>query len=116
VVALRTAEVGLRQGRRERALEALVRAREAFRRAGALRGLLLSARLEGDLAALAGDRDGAIECWDYAQSLCMRTRNLAGLHRVLRRRLVVEQEGLPGPHISELQDHLDRVEVLLGAS
>lgn len=116
VVAWRTAEVGLRRGRTDTARDALARARDGFRRAGALRGLLLCARLDGDLAALAGDREGAIEAWDYAQSLCVRTRNLAGLHRVLRRRLVVEQEGLPGPHISEIQEHLDRVEVLLDAS
>lgn len=113
-VAWRRAEVALRRGRRVQARDELAVATRGFRRAGALRGLLLCARMEGDLAAVEGDRPEALKAWDLALSLCVRTRNLAGLRRILRRRLVVEREGVPGPHLDELQLHLDRVEVLLG--
>lgn len=113
-VAWRRAEIALRRGFREPAREALEVATRGFRRAGSLRGLLLCARMLGDLHAVAGDRKAAVEAWEQAMTLCVRTRNLAGLRRVLRRRLVVEREGLPGPHVGELQEYLDRAEVLLG--
>lgn len=115
-IAWRRAEVALRQGRREEARVALTEASERFRQCGSLRGLFLCARMEGDLHAVEGNRLEAVEAWDHALALCVRTRNLAGLRRVLKRRLVVEREGTPGPHIAELQEHLERAEVLSGVS
>jgi len=115
-VAWRRAELALRRGRREQARTALADASEGFRRAGSLRGMLLCARMQGDLAAASGNRTTAVEAWSQALALCVRTRNIAGLRRILRRRLVVEREGLPGPHVAELQGHLDRAEVLLDLS
>ncbi|MFK7930669.1 MAG: hypothetical protein AB8H79_20955 [Myxococcota bacterium] len=115
-IAWRRAEVALRRGRRAQAREALSIAEAGFRGAGSLRGLFLCARMEGDLAAVEGDRQAAIDAWLVAQQLCLRTRNIHGLRRILRRRLAVEREGLPGPHLAEIQSHFDRVEVLLGLS
>ncbi|TVQ86756.1 MAG: hypothetical protein EA397_19535 [Deltaproteobacteria bacterium] len=112
-VAWRRAEVALRMGQLDIAYEALAGAISGFKRAGSLRGLLLCARMEGDLAAVSGDREAAITAWNHAASLCIRTRNLLGMRRVLLRRLTVEREGLPGQHIDELQDNLDTVQRLL---
>lgn len=115
-IGWRRAEVAIRRGRRGLARKALAVAEQGFRQTGALRGLFLCARMEGDLAAVAGDRAAAIEAWKIAEQLCVRTRNMHGLRRILRRRLVIEREGLPGPHLAEIQSHVDRVEVLLGLS
>jgi predicted negative regulator of RcsB-dependent stress response len=112
-VAWRRAELYLRRGQREEAEQDLERALSGFAQAGSLRGLRLCARMHGDLAAVQGDRDEAVRAWQQAMSLCVRTRNLAGLRRLLRRRLIVEREGLPGPHVDEIEQHLDLVEVLL---
>jgi hypothetical protein len=114
-VAWRRAELGLRGENLQGVALLLARASAGFRRIGSLRGLLMVARAEGDLAALMGDRHAAIRAWNQALGLCLRTRNLPALHRVLQRRAGVEAEGIAGPHVGEILDHLDQVTDLLSA-
>jgi predicted negative regulator of RcsB-dependent stress response len=112
-VAYRKAELAIRQGKRDEARTLLDRSRRGFRSMGSLRGLLLEARLAGDLAALDGDRVSACQAWDRAVALGTRQRDLSAIHRLLRRLVVVEQEGNPGPHVENIRSQLDRVELLL---
>lgn len=112
-VAWRRAEVALRTGQLDIAYEALAGSIAGFKRVGSIRGLLLCARMEGDLAAVSGDRLAAITAWSHAASLSVRTRNMLAMRRILLRRLAVEREGLPGPHIDEIQDSLDTLQRLL---
>ena len=112
-VAFRRAELALRRGKRDEARAQLGIAVDRFRRAGSRRGLLLHARLAGDLEAVCGDRAAASAAYTQAIALCVRARDVVALGRVLRRALLVEREGLPGPHVDDLQAHLDLVEVLL---
>jgi len=112
-VSWRRAEVALHRGEPDEAYESLAEAVEGFRRAGSLRGLLLCARIEGDLAAAAGDRESALRSWRYAMTLAIRTRNLSFVRRLIERQLAVEREGEPGEHIQELEDDLRSVDSLL---
>lgn len=112
-VAWRRAELELFRERYADAFEALAEAIHGFRRTGSLRGLHLCARLEGDLAAVSGDRLAAVTAWAHATSLCIRTRNLHGIQRLLTRRLAVEREGSTGPHVDEIEASLRVVDRLL---
>ncbi len=97
--AFRRAELALRRGDRSGASTWEARARAEWRVVGGLHGLTLCARLRGDIAALDGDRPGALVAWDEALALCGRQRDLGGLRRVLARVVAVESEGVPGPHL-----------------
>lgn len=112
-IAWRRAELASRRGRHADARAAIAIAETGYASCGHLRGLALCARLSGDVAALAGDRRGAVAAYRHAASLYARQRDLAGLRRVLRRALAIEREGLPGPHVEEVQARLDLAEVLL---
>jgi tetratricopeptide (TPR) repeat protein len=112
-VAFRRAELALRRGNRDEASQLLKEAEQGFKRAGTMRGLMLCSRLRGDIAGVGGDRTAASNAYRDAIQLCVRAKDLSGLRRVLRRALAVEREGHPGPHVDELQEHLDVVDVLL---
>jgi len=111
-VLFRQAELALRRGDRSGSAQHERAAREGWTRAGSLRGLALCARLRGDLAAVRGDRGAAADAYGEAVLLNVRTRDPAGTRRVLRRILAIEREGVPGPHIADLEEALDLAEVL----
>jgi tetratricopeptide (TPR) repeat protein len=113
-VAWRRTELAARRGALDDAYEALANAVEAFRAAGALRGLLACARMEGDLAALAGDHLAAVAAWRHGVTLAVRTRSLPAMHRLLQRLHALEREGAAGPHVDELAANLADVAALLG--
>lgn len=112
-IDFRKAEVALRRGHLDEARRHAERAAMRWRRSAAVRGLALTDRLFGDLCALGGDRNTATAHYDRALRLCVRSRDLVALRRLLRRMIVVEREGLPGPRVDDLREHLDVVEVLL---
>jgi len=111
-VLYRRAELALRRGDRSGSARYEEAARAGWTRAGSFRGLALCARLRGDLAAVRGDREQAVEAYGEAVQLCVRTRDVTGTRRVLRRILAVEREGVPGGHIADLEEALDLAEVL----
>ena len=112
-IAYRKAEIGLRRGELDAAQLHLREASIAFRTAGSVRGLMLTERLDGDLAALRGDRPAAVLSYRRAVEHCTRTRDLRGLHTVLRRLVTVESEGEVGPHLDALRQDLELVQVML---
>lgn len=112
-IAFRRAELAVRRGRTDSALDFVAEAMRHWRRAGNARGLCLSLRLRGDVRAVAGDRLDAASDFQQAMDLCVSSRDLVGLHRVLRHAVAVEREGIPGAHIEALEQHLETVEVLL---
>jgi len=103
-IAWRRAEVALRRGDRDTAVASARVARAAWRDIGAIDGLARCARLEGDVAALRGDRAAARVSWEEALRLAVRQRDLVGVRRVLARIVVAEREGAPGPHVTEVEE------------
>lgn len=113
-LAFRRAELALRRGRVEDARGPHDAAQSGFKRAGCIRGLILTSRLWGDMAALRGNRLAAASAYRTAIGLCMRTRDLLQLDQVLVRALAIEEEGTPGPHVDELRETLELVATLRG--
>ena len=111
-VTYRRAEVALRRGEVDSAEDSLEKAEPAFAAAGSLRGLILCARMRGDVAAVGGDRLAAVSAYREALDLCVRVRDIEQLRRVLRRLIRVERDGIPGPHVDELEELLDTAEAL----
>ncbi|MBN2799610.1 MAG: hypothetical protein JXX28_10720 [Deltaproteobacteria bacterium] len=111
-LSLRKAEVAATTGHLSDASSLAGEAYAQYRNLGCVHGMLLTYRLRGDVLALGGDRPGAMREWSKAIRLCLRTRNLLQLERILHRVIAVEEEGAGGPHLEELQASLREVRAL----
>ena len=102
-LARRRADLALRRGRHEEAMELLAEAIPAYQRAGHREAAAASIRLRGDVAAARGQRLEASEHYSLALSEAVRVGDLTNASRVLEHLLVLERTG----------DDKDRVEELL---
>ena len=109
--ALRYAQITLRRGKSD-ATKWVERATSDYRTCGSSGGLSAAHRLRGDIAALNGYHLEAIGYWQEAASLCARISDTRALRPILERLIILEREGLPGPHIEEHQSHLDLLAAL----
>ncbi len=114
-VATRRAELAVRRGKLDEARREVATASSIYRVRGQADALGHVHALLGDVLALAGDRAGAADSYRTALALATRSRDLFAARHAMRRLLAVESEGTPGPHVEEIRQILDNIEVITHA-
>lgn len=113
-VARRKADVALRRGHHDAAMDLLARAIPLLQRCGHRAGAAGAIRLRGDVAAARGDRLEAADHYELAVVEAVRVGDLSGARRSLQHLLTLERSGTDTLRVDELLSYIDDIDEELG--
>lgn len=113
-VARRRADVALRRGHHDSAMDLLARAIPLMQRCGHRASAAAAIRLRGDIAAARGSRIEAAEHYELAVVEAVRVGDLAGARRTLSHLLTLERSGTDSRRVEELLARIEDVDTELG--
>ncbi|HJN75240.1 MAG TPA: hypothetical protein QGF58_15030 [Myxococcota bacterium] len=113
-VARRKADVALRRGHHDSAMDLLARAIPLLQRCGHRASAAGAIRLRGDIAAARGRRLEAAEHYELAVVEAVRVGDLSGARRTLSHLLTLERSGTDTAHVEDLLSLIDDIDTELG--
>ncbi|MCP4804503.1 MAG: hypothetical protein GY913_20525 [Proteobacteria bacterium] len=114
-VARRRADVALRRGRHEQAMDLLAKAIPLLQRCGRRGAAAMAIRLRGDVAAAAGQRAEAAEHYQLAVAEAVRVGDLVAARKSLSHLLTLERTGTDTSRVEDLLAELADIDTELGA-